>query len=383
MSFHRPSGTGFSFALPSAALLFCALICALPVKAGTTWDGGGANASWGIANNWSSNGLPLFNGTETITIGTGFGSGTTMTLDGNRYINALMINTATGFTIAAGTGGTLNLRSGNLTRQDIGGTEAIQTISAGMVLGDPTGVAAYTGIWNIAGSNSLNISGNIGEAGGSRGIIKTGNGMLVLSGANTFSGGLSLNAGIVSVSSNANLGASSGGITFNGGTLQVTENIIGTRAITMTGAGTFDVAIGKTMEQSGLITGNGNLTLTSFGTLILSGSGSNGTGSTNIAGILSIRGTVSLGSGNFAFNTGILELGNGNFTRALGTGAGQVNMSNTSGFAAFGADRTVNLGGSGATVTWNAGNFLANGRDILFWQCNRGSHGRFSERHQS
>lgn len=366
MSAHRPSGTGFSFALPSAALLFCALVWALPVKAGTLWDGGGANASWGTANNWNPNGLPLFNGTETITIGSGFGSGTTMTLDGNRYIHDLLINTTTGFTIAAGTGGTLNLRSGNLTRQDVGGTEAVQTISAGMVLGDPTGVAAYTGIWNIAGSNSLNISGNIGEAGGSRGMIKTGTGTLVLSGTNTFSGGLSLNAGIVSISSNANLGASSGGLTFSGGTLQVTDNVVGTRAITMTGSGTFSIALGKTMEQSGLITGNGNLTLTSFGTLILSGSGSNGTGSTNLAGILSIRGAVSLGSGNFAFNTGILELGNGNFTRALGTGAGQVNMSNTSGFAAFGADRTVNLGGAGATVTWNAGNFLANGQTFYF-----------------
>ncbi|MFZ1220430.1 MAG: autotransporter-associated beta strand repeat-containing protein [Chthoniobacterales bacterium] len=339
---------------------------ALPARAGTTWDGGGANASWGTASNWNGNVLPLFNGTETITIGTGFGSGLTLTLDGTRYINDLQISTISGFTIAAGTGGTLNLRSGNLTRQDIAGTEAIQTISAGMILGDPTGVAAYTGTWNIAGSNSLNITGNIGEAGGSRRITKTGAGTVILSGTNTFSGGLTLNAGIVSVSSNANLGASSGGLTFNGGTLQVTQDVIGTRAITMTGAGTFDVALGKTMEQSGLITGNGALTLTSFGTLILSGSGSNGTGSTNIAGILSIRGTVSLGTGNFAFNTGILELGNGNFTRALGTGAGQVNMTNSAGFAAYGADRTVNLGGSGATVTWATGNFLATNEVFYF-----------------
>jgi fibronectin-binding autotransporter adhesin len=364
MSFHRPSAIRFTLASTSAALLFCALIFARPARAGTTWDGGGANASWGTANNWSGNGLPLFNGTETITIGTGFASGLTLTLDGTRYINDLLINTTSGFTIAAGTGGTLNLRSGNLTRQDAAGTEAIQTISAGMVLGDPTGVAAYTGIWNIAGSNSLNLTGNISEAGGSRGLTKTGAGTVVLSGTNTFSGGLTLSAGIVSISSNANLGATSGGLTFNGGTLQVTQNVVGTRAITMTGSGTFDVALGKTMEQSGLITGNGALTLTSFGTLILSGSGSNGTGSTNIAGVLSIRGTVSLGTGNFAFNTGILELGNGNFTRALGTGAGQVNMNNSSGFAAYGADRIVNLGGSGATVTWNVGNFVLNSQSL-------------------
>jgi fibronectin-binding autotransporter adhesin len=362
----RPPETRPIFVPLGAVFLLCTLILSLSVQAGTLWDGGGANASWGTANNWNPNGLPLFDGTETITLGGALPSGTTMTLDGTRYISDLVISTATGFTLAAGTGGTLNLRSGNVTRQDVGGTEAVQTVSAGMVLGDPTGVAAYTGIWNIAGSNSLNITGNIGEAGGSRGITKTGVGTLVLGGTNTFSGGLTLGAGIVSISSNANLGAASGGITFNGGTLQVTQDVLGTRAITMTGAGTFDVALGKTIEQSGLITGNGNIILTSYGTLILSGSGSNGTGATNIGGVLALRGTVSLGSGNLAFNTGILELGNGNFSRSLGTGAGQVNMSNSSGFAAYGADRTVNLGGSGATVTWNTGSFLAAGQVFYF-----------------
>jgi len=342
-----------------------ALICALSAVAGTTWDGGGANASWGTAKNWNPNGLPLFDGTETITLGTGFASGTTMTLDGSRYINDLAINTITGFTLSSGTGGTLNIRSGNITRQDIAGTEAVQIISSGMVLGDPTGVAAYTGIWNIAGSNSLNITGNVAEAGGSRGINMTGAGTVILSGTNTFSGGLTLSAGIVSVSSNSNLGAASGGLTFNGGTLQVTGSVLGTRAITMTGAGTFDVALGNTIEQSGVISGNGNLSLTSYGTLVLSGSGSNGTGSTSLGGVLSLRGTVTLGTGNLTFTTGILELGNGNFTRALGAGAGQVNMSATTigaGFSAYGADRMVNLGGAGAIVTWGSGSFLAAGQ---------------------
>jgi len=366
MSRGKPSGSGFAFVPSGAALLFCALILALPVRAGTTWDGGGANASWGTLSNWNPNGLPLFNGTETITLGSGFSSGTTLTLDGSRYISSLVINTTTGFTIATGTGGTLNLRSGNITRNNVGGTEATQTISAGMVLGDPTGVAAYTGTWNLAGSNSLNITGNIGEAGGSRAINKTGAATLILSGTNTFSGGLTLSAGTVSISSNSNLGASSGGLTFNGGTLQVTGDVTGTRAITMTGAGTFDVAIGSTIEQSGVVSGNGALSLTGFGNLILSGSGSNGTGSTNIAGVLSLRGTVTLGSGNLAFNTGILELGNSNFTRALGTGVNQVNMTSGAGFAAYGADRFVNLGGTGATVTWGSGSFIAAGEPLYF-----------------
>jgi autotransporter-associated beta strand protein len=214
----------------------------------------------------------------------------------------------------------------------------------------------------ISGGSNTTVNGVISGTGG---LAKTGAGTLTLSGTNTYSGGTTFNAGAVSISSNANLGAASGGLTFNGGTLRVTGNVVGTRAITMTGAGTFDVAFGTTIEQSGVISGNGNLSLTSFGALILSGSGSNGTGSTSIGGILSLRGTVTLGTGNLTFTTGVLELGNANFTRALGVGAGQVNMSTTTngaGFAAYGADRIVNLGGAGAIVTWGSGSFLAAGQ---------------------
>ncbi|MFL6521473.1 MAG: beta strand repeat-containing protein [Chthoniobacterales bacterium] len=339
------------------------MVLGLPAFAGTTWDGGGTDTSWGTKNNWSNNALPAFNGFDTITLGTGISAGAILTLDGTRYINDLVITTSTASTISAGTGGTLNLRSGNITRQNVSG---IQTISAGVVLGDPTGAGAYTGTWNIAGTNSLDISGNITETGGSRSLNKTGGGTVILSGTNTFSGGLTLTAGIISISANSNLGAYSGGLIFNGGTLQITQNIVATRAITMTGAGTFDVSIGKTMEDSGVISGNGALSLTSFGTLILSGSGSNGTGSTNVSGILSLRGTVSLGTGNLAFNPGILELGNGNFTRALGGAANQVDMTNSSGFAAYGADRTVNLGGAGSTLTWGSGSFLTAANAAFF-----------------
>ena len=364
----KPTGTGFAFLTPGLTRLFCALIFLAAIesaRAGTTWDGGGINASWGTANNWNPDGLPIFNGTETITFASAFTSGTTLTLDGSRNVGSLSFTTKTGFTIAAGPGGTLNLYSGNIT-DTTNGTVGARTISAGMVLGDSTGSAPYSGTWNL--DNSLSVSGNIGQAGGSRGLVKGGTGTLTLSGTNSFSGGVTLNAGTVSISSDSNLGAASGSLTFGGGTLAFTDNVIGSRAVVMTGATTFSGSFGKTMEESGAVSGNGNLTITGSGTLILSGSGSNGTGTTTLSsGVLSLRGTVSLGSGTLTFTSGVLELGNGNFTRALGTGNGQVNMSSASGgagFAAYGADRTVNLGGNGATVTWGAGNFVASGQPL-------------------
>jgi autotransporter-associated beta strand protein len=275
MDFHKRTGTGFLFAPTGAALLLCALMSAMSAAAGTTWDGGGANASWGTANIWNPNGLPLFNGMEQITIGTGFASGTTMTLAGNRSNNDLSINATTGFTIAAGTGGTLNLRSANII-----------------------------------------------------------------------------------------LGAESGSLTFGGGTLQVTQDVTSLLAIKINTAGAghtalFNVGVGKILQDASVLGKNGDPLLFNSGTSILSGSGSNETGSTNISGILSLPETVTPGPGNFAFAGGILELGNSNFTRALGTGVRQVNMNSASSgadFAAFGADRVANLGNGGATVTWGAGN---------------------------
>jgi autotransporter-associated beta strand protein len=359
----------------AAAVLLCLPIVSIS-QAGPspalTWDGGGANASWGTAANWGgSNALPSFNGTETITVGDAFGSGTTLTLNGNRYVNALVISTTTGFTIASGTGGTLNLRSGDITRQDVSQTEATQTISAGIVLGDPTGVAAYTGTFNIAGSNGLVLSGDISQAGGSRGINLTGGSWLQLSGTNTFSGGLTATQGIIYISADANMGASSGGLTLSGGTLEFQGSFTTGRSINFTAASGLYVDAGYTVELTGAISGNGGLVAgfasPTGGTLILSGTGSSGTGYTQVwnNSVLSLRGTVSLGSGVLQLASGgVLELGNGNFTRALGTGNGQVNMGVTaggSGFAAWGADRVVNLGGSGATVIWGSGGFVATG----------------------
>jgi hypothetical protein len=64
---------------------------------------------------------------------------------------------------------------------------------------------------------------------------------------------------------------------------------------------------------------------------------------------------------------GIVGLGNGDFTRALGTGNGQVQFTSTGGggFAAYTADRSVNFGGSGATVTWGSGSFVPNNQPLI------------------
>jgi autotransporter-associated beta strand protein len=117
-----------------------------------------------------------------------------------------------------------------------------------------------------------------------------------------------------------------------------------------------------------------SLTKDGTGTWVLSGNNTY-TGTTYInSGILRLSSANALGGGNLAFrgaqsyvSSGVLELGAGDFTRSLGSGAGQVKWDATTssgGFSAYGASRIVNLGGSGAQVTvgvsgfydsWNSG----------------------------
>jgi fibronectin-binding autotransporter adhesin len=69
----------------------------------------------------------------------------------------------------------------------------------------------------------------------------------------------------------------------------------------------------------------------------------------------SIPGGIGLsgGTSNVNLTGGILGLGNGNLTRPLGAGVDQIQITAAnSGFAAYGADRAVNLGGASAPVAF-------------------------------
>ncbi len=75
------------------------------------------------------------------------------------------------------------------------------------------------------------------------------------------------------------------------------------------------------------------------------------------AGVLEFGGSSSLTTGNTHLAGGILGLGNSNLNRNLGTGAGQIRLTAAgSGFAAYGADRTVTLEGN-AALSWGQTNF--------------------------
>ncbi len=211
-------------------------------------------------------------------------------------VNSLKItDTIAAQSLAVGSGQTLTLSSGGVLF--IGAND--YTISGGSLGSSTTDL-----IINQNGNGVLTISSNLNNA-----ITKNGAGTLVLTG-NTTPGfnNVYLNQGIVSVSSESNLGGNN--LNFNGGTLEVTGGgftYTGFHALNfLANGGTFQVdsgtlTIDNTMSLSG--TSSGGLTKTGAGTLIMADMGGGFTGAVTVdAGTLQLGSSNALGSSSTGSN---------------------------------------------------------------------------------
>jgi autotransporter-associated beta strand protein len=256
------------------------------IAAGTLQLGnGGTNGS--IIADVVNNGTLAVNRSDTLTLrgvisGTGAfqqnGTGTTILTGDNTYGGGTTINA-----------GTLQLGNGG---------------ASGSILGNVTN----NGTFVINRADTFTFGGVIS---GSGAFAQIGPGTTILAAANTYSGGTAINAGVLAVAADANLGAASGGLAFGGGTLQFLSGFTTSRAVTLNaGGGTFDTN-GNSATLAGVIGGSGGLTKIGDGTLVLAGANTYSGGTTLAGGTLRLANNSALGTGALTTTGSVVDYANG------------------------------------------------------------------------
>lgn len=233
--------------------------------------------------------------------------------------------------------GTLDLNTYSETINGLSGVGTVDTVAGGM----PT--------LTISNTVANTFSGAISNSAGALSLVKSGSGLLTLSGTNGYCGGTSINAGLVSVTTDTALGT--GAVTFNGGTrLTVATGLDVTNAITI-GANTGAVGFGLVEAAT-----NAGVAILSGPITINAGAAAGGHFAARTAGtILHLKGaiTYSLTNGAVVHRIGTVMFsggGTGYTNLTLGQGIMMVGATNgiaTSAIVAIGvsAAGTLDLNG--------------------------------------
>jgi autotransporter-associated beta strand protein len=283
----------------AAASLLAALGAA--AHAQTMWVPTAPGAyTWNDPANWSPNTVPL---SGTVNVNNDITGDQTITLDSSPNLNVLNLGDpsaplvapgAFGFTIAAGSGGPL---------QFSGASAALASVNGANVISAPITLNANLSVTHM---NSPPPGGTPDQ-----------------------SGSLTL----------------SGPINLNGNTLTV--------AATTSSLARLD----RGVVITGVISGTGGLTKT-FGNFLVLTAANDYTGPTTLtAGAIRLVGAGTFGSGNLSLSGNSQIFPVATFTRAIGTGANEVQLAGTGGFGAIDQDLTIDFGGSAAPIVWGTAGF--------------------------
>lgn len=301
----------------------------------------GAYATY-MLNDWAAN--DGFGNASALSAGsytTSFGSGlhtslsaaTTTLASGGATSNTLRLTgtSAIAFTTATDN---LTLESGGILVASTAGATSIGTTSKRGVIATSTGEL----IVHQQSSSTLTIHSVISGTN----LTKSGDGALVLTGTNTYTGNTIINGGSLSVTASANIGTGTTGLTLNGATLNIASGSIGTvgndskapgHIITIGSAGaTFNFSIMQAIQGSGL-TGTGTLTLTGIGGIAVGTS-------------------ISTFSGDIVINNGVVRMNSQQFTSVPtitvnSGGTYEVNDDSTATFGAMSTGGRILINGNG------------------------------------
>jgi fibronectin-binding autotransporter adhesin len=239
-----------------------------------------ANGGFGIADTAAGAAITTLSGNGVVGLGA-----RTLTLTAASGTFSGLIGDSGGLTV---TGGTETLTGANTYTGAtiIGGGARLNLAGAGSIAPssgvvdegtfDIAGTASGAAITSLSGGGAVALGGQTltlsgaqgtfsGSIAGTGGIAVLG-GSLALTGISTYSGGTLISAANLSVSSDAALGSAS--LAMANGQLTALANVTSTRAVSLTGAGSFNTNL-KTISLNGVVSGTGALIAAGGGTLVL------------------------------------------------------------------------------------------------------------------
>jgi len=326
---------------------------------GTNWLGGAAPGS--LSGNTTN--------TDTATFGFTLTANRVVTVDAGRNIQNITFSNATsafGYTLSGGKialtsgGSILSSSSPGTTHTDTvasaveiqgnGGSATFANNSTNAILtisGSVTGVSTSgnTTTLTLSGSNTAGqkaqVTGNIsdGVSGGKLAIVKDGAGQWRLAGTNSFSGGVTMNAGNLGLNSALNTVLGSGTFTINGGQIsQINASLTGSYANAIVVGGNFILSNNQVVNMSfagNVDLGGSTRTITVWGQ-------SADTHKITLAGVISGGGGLAVASTS-TVGFGVLTLsGNNSFTGDLSVGRNATVSVNT--IANSGSNSTLGAG---------------------------------------
>lgn len=275
-----------------------------------------------------------------------FSGPVTLSGSGSLSMNTLQVDANKTFTLAGSTG-TLTFKQINLLSSSkiaVTGDVNINPLSnATATISGSSGnvdLGGGTRVFNLGnGTSSVDLDVAVPIING--GLTKNGAGTMRLSGANTFTGAVTVNAGVL-VSNNAAGFSSSSVVTVNGGTLDMNgitdtvASLAGTSGgiITQGSAGLTIAATSGTSTFAGTITGTGTFTKNGGATQVLNGNNS--------------LGSVALNGGSLLFNgtntTGAITVASGATLGGTGSVTGAVTVNSGGHFAPGASIESLGVG---------------------------------------
>ena len=280
----------------------------------------------------------VISGAGAITKG-GTGTGIAILSGDNTFTNTVTISAGTlrishANALGAATAGT-TIESGD-TLEIIGGINSPEPLTNAGSLTSVSGANTFSGTIALTADTSVGVTADSltlgGIVSGNYGVTKIGNGTLILSGANTYTGLTTVSVGAIRIANNAALGAATAGtVVGSGDALEIIGGITSAEPLSVAGTG---ISSGGVLRNiSGANTLSGAVTLTANSSVAVDD------GSLTLGGAVGGAFTLTK-AGN-----GTLTLSGANtYSGATTISAGQVVLGNASGLGVTNAGTTISSG---------------------------------------